>query len=116
MNKVILIGNVTRDPETKTAKDTTITTFSLAIQGIKKEDVDFINCKSFGSTAEVVGKYVTKGSKIAIEGRIKTGSYEKDGKRVYTTDIIADKVEFLSKSNGAKETIIEDRGDDDLPF
>jgi single-strand DNA-binding protein len=115
MNKVILIGNVTRDPETKTAKDTTITTFSLAIQGIKKEDVDFINCKCFGKTAELIGKYVTKGSKIAIEGRIKTGNYEKDGKKIYTTDIIVDKVEFLSKSNGAKEEANTDVTDE-LPF
>ena len=78
----------------------TIARISLAVDRKFKQEgqptADFINCIAFGKTAEVIEKYVTKGTKIAVVGRIQTGSYtNKDGATVYTTDVVADRVEFL---------------------
>lgn len=95
MNQVILMGRLTRDPKTNEAK--TVASFTVAVDRMKKDDgADFINCKAFGKTAENVMKYWFKGKPIAITGRIQTGSYEgRDGKTVYTTDVICDRVEFV---------------------
>ena len=99
MNKVILLGRLTRDPETRQAGETTVVNFSIAVdRRYKKEDgqaADFPSCVAFGKTAEFISKYFTQGMKIAIEGRIQTGNYtDKDGVKHYTTDVVAEAVEF----------------------
>lgn len=108
MNSVQLIGRLTRDPEVRyTDGGSSIARFSLAVdKRFKQEkgaDADFINIVSFGKTAEFIEKYFHKGMKIALNGRIQTGSYtDKDGKKVYTTDIVAENVEFCeSKGTSA---------------
>lgn len=109
MNKVILVGRLTRDPETRQAGETTVTRFSLAIDRRYKSEgqqsTDFPSCVAFGKTAEFINKYFKQGVKMALEGRIQTGSYEKDGVKHYTTDVIAEAVEFAeSKRADAGET------------
>ena len=108
MNKTILIGRLTKDPDIRYSqgdKPMAIARINLAVDRKFKQEgqptADFINCIAFGKTAEVVEKYVTKGTKIAVVGRIQTGSYtNKDGQKVYTTDVVIDELEFCeSKSN-----------------
>lgn len=98
MNKVILMGRLTRDPEIRYTGETCIARFSLAVDRRKKTEggqaADFPSIVAFGKTAEFVEKYIHKGMKIALEGRLQTGSYEKDGVKHYTTDVVADSVEF----------------------
>lgn len=108
MNSVQLLGRLTRDPDVRYADSgSTIARFSLAVdRRFKQEngaDADFINIVAFGKTAEFIEKYFHKGMKIALNGRIQTGNYtDKDGKKVYTTDIVAENVEFCeSKGNSA---------------
>ena len=107
MNKVFLIGRLVRDPELRyTSSNIPVATFSLAVNrnfaGQNGErETDFINIVVWRKQAENVKKYITKGSLVAVEGRIQTGSYEKDGQRVYTTDVVADNVQFL-ESKGSK--------------
>ena len=97
MNQVLLIGRITKDVDLKYTgtQNTAKATFTLAIND--KERTDFPRCIVWGKHAENVSKYCGKGSLVAVEGKIQTGSYEKDGKTVYTTDVIANRVEFLSK-------------------
>lgn len=103
MNVVALIGNLTREPEVRyTNNDMAIATFSIAINRPPKKDgtdggADFPRITVFGKQAENVERFLHKGSKVGIVGKIQTGSYEKDGQRVYTTDIVADRVEFLGR-------------------
>lgn len=102
MNKVILMGRLTRDPEVRYSQgenQTAIAHYSLAVnRRFKREgdpEADFINCVAFGKQAEFAEKYLKKGTKMAITGRIQTGSYtNKDGVKVYTTDIIVEEQEF----------------------
>ena len=102
MNKVILMGRLTRDPEIRYSqgeRSTAVARYSLAVNRTFKRDgdpdADFINCVAFGRQAEFAEKYFHKGIRIVITGRIQTGSYtNKDGVRVYTTDIIVDDQEF----------------------
>lgn len=103
INKVILIGNLTKAVEIRyTQTGIAIANFTLAIKRDNgKDETDFISCIAYNKTAELVSKYLDKGSKISIEGRIQTGSYEnKEGKKIYTTDVIVDKVEFLNSKKG----------------
>ena len=104
MNKVILMGRLTRDPEVRYSQgeqSTAIARYTLAVDRRFRRDgdtqtADFINCVAFGRQGEFAEKYLRKGIKIAITGRIQTGSYtNKDGATVYTTDVVADRVEFL---------------------
>ena len=101
MNNVILIGRLTRDPELRyTTSQMAVATFTLAIDRPTKADrekeTDFPRVKAFGKTAENCEKYLAKGRMVAVQGSLQTGSYEdKDGKRVYTTDVMANRVEFL---------------------
>lgn len=119
MNLVILLGKLTRDPELKTARTgNSYIKFSLAIdRGYSKErreeeeragnpTADFINVTAFGKMAENVAKFCQKGSNLAVEGRIQTGWYEKNGEKVYTTDILANRVEFIfgSSRRGKKKS------------
>lgn len=132
MNSVILTGRLTKDPEVRVnpATQMAVAKFSLAVDRGKKtngEDAgaDFPSITCFGKTAEVVEKYTAKGRKILVQGRIQTGSYEKDGHRVYTTDVIADRIEFLdSVKTETKETQVDmdlpqgfsRLNDEDIPF
>ena len=112
MNKVILMGRVTRDPEVRyTQGDNamTIARYSLAVDRRFKRDgepdADFINCVAFGKSGEFAEKYLKKGTKIAVVGRIQTGSYtNKDGQKVYTTDVVVEEQEFAeSKNSGSSD-------------
>jgi len=106
MNKVILIGNLTRDPETgATSNGVTYCRFSIAVSrrfanADGERETDFFNITAWRGTAENCGKYLKKGSKAGIVGTLQNRSYEdKDGNKRNVTDIIADEVEFLSKPN-----------------
>ena len=105
MNKVILMGRLTRDPETRfSEKDgLAITRFTLAVdRKNKNQDADFIQCVTFGKTAEFVDKYFKKGMKAATCGRIQTGSYtNREGNKVYTTEVVCDEVEFAESKQSA---------------
>ena len=133
MNRVILMGRLTRDPNiTYSQKDNSaIARFILAIDRRVKQDAqqtaDFIPCVLFGKQAEFAEKYLRQGPKVVLEGRIQTGSYtNKDGQKVYTTDVMVDNIEFAeSKNSGSKpqetpkeETPFMNIPDDldDLPF
>ena len=141
MNKVILMGRLTRDPEVRyTQGDNTsaVARFSLAVNRRFKKDgeqtADFINCVAFGKTGEFIEKYGRKGTKFVVEGRIQTGSYtNKDGQKVYTTDVVVEQIEFAeskasadgntanntSNSNTPTDTSfmdIPDSIDEELPF
>lgn len=99
MNKVILIGRLTKEPAMNTTSNTTVRKFNIAVDRAYKKDgeqsADFISCVAFGKTAEFIGKYFSKGSKIVIEGEWRTGSYtNKDGQKVYTNDCVVNRVEF----------------------
>ena len=111
MNRVILIGRLARDPEVRYSQGenpSAIARYSLAVDRlVKKEDAqnaDFINCVAFGKQGEFAEKYLHKGMKIAIEGHIQTGSYtNKDGQKVYTTDVFIDRHEFVESKGSAGE-------------
>ena len=102
MNKVILMGRLTRDPEVRYSQGenaTAVARYSLAVDRRFRRDgeptADFINCVAFGRSAEFAERYLRQGTKIAITGRIQTGSYtNKDGAKVYTTDIVVEEQEF----------------------
>jgi len=127
LNKVILIGRLTRDPDVRYSNNDgdqlCIARYTLAVDRIKKGETDFIGCVAFGKQGEFAEKYLNQGTKIAIEGRIQTGSYtDKDGKKVYTTDVVVEKHEFCEsksdeppKSNGEFMNVPKDVGDS-LPF
>lgn len=109
MNKVLLMGRLTRDPEVRYAqgeKSTAIARYTLAVDRRFKRDgdanADFINCVAFGRAAEFAEKYFHHGMRVAVCGRIQTGSYtNRDGVKVYTTDVVVEEQEFAeSKSNG----------------
>lgn len=141
MNKVILIGRFVRDPEVRyTSNDKCCSTFNIAVDRKYKQEgqpeADFPRVIAWGKTAEFIEKYFRQGMKIVIEGRIQTGSYKnKDGNTVYSTDIVADSVEFVesksaaSNSNNSKPaeskpkidedgwmSIPDDVNDEGLPF
>lgn len=102
MNRVELVGRLTRDPEMRMSQSGTgVVRFSVAVNRTRKvegqPEADFINCVAFGKTAEFMEKYVKKGYLVSVEGRIQTGSYEnQQGQRVYTTDIVCDNVQNLT--------------------
>lgn len=113
MNQVILIGRLTKDPEMNVAGS--VCKFTLAVDRMK-DGADFIRVTSFGKTAELVDKYLAKGRQVAVQGRIQTGSYEKDGQKVFTMDVIADRVEFLGgASNNEAKADAFPQPQDDMP-
>ena len=100
MNKTVLIGNLTKDIDLKFQAGSGLGKFSLAVARQKKGETDFINCIAFGKTAETMSQYLFKGSKVAIEGHIQTGNYtNKDNHKVYTTDVVIDRFEFVGGKN-----------------
>lgn len=141
MNKCVLMGRLTRDPEVRYTQGdnaSAVARFSLAVDRRFKKDgdqtADFINCVAFGKTGEFIEKYGHKGTKFVVEGRIQTGSYtNKDGQKVYTTDVVVEQVEFAeskasvdgnttnntANSNAPTDTSfmnIPDGIDEELPF
>lgn len=103
MNKVILVGRLTKDPDLKFASGSgkAVARFSLAVnRPMKRDEADFINCVAFGKIAETITQYLTKGRQLAITGNIRTGSYEKEGQMRYTTDVIIDSFEFVGNGKG----------------
>lgn len=107
MNKVLLMGRLTRDPDIRSTageQPLTVARYTLAVdrkfkQGEERK-ADFISCVCFGKSAEFAEKYLRKGVKLAISGRIQTGSYQnKDGQTVYTTDVIVEEQEFAESKN-----------------
>ena len=97
MNSVVLTGRFTDEPKvSETNSGKKIARFTFAVDRVK-EGTDFINCMAWEKSAEFVEKYCHKGVRYHIEGRIQTGSYEKDGRKVYTTDIVTTNIEFLEK-------------------
>ena len=112
MNSVNLIGRLVREPELKyTQSGLAVLRFTVAVDRKLSKDkreeaernnqptADFISCTAFGKTAEVIANYHNKGSQIAVEGRIQTGSYEKDGRRIYTTDVLVNSITFVGSKN-----------------
>lgn len=138
MNKVILVGRFTKDPEVRyTQGGSSVANFSLAVDRRFKQEggdsADFIRCVSFGKTAEFIEKYFHKGMKIGVCGRIQTGSYtNNDGQKVYTTDVVVEESYFVESKNtsqGSQPSIpepsssmgdgfmnIPDGIDEELPF
>lgn len=141
MNKVIIVGRFTRDPEVRyTANNTCYASFSIAVDRRYKQDgqptADFPRVIAWGKTAEFIEKYFRKGMKIAIDGRIQTGSYKNnDGQTIYTTDVVAENVEFVESKNSSDNnnnnntkgtvpsvaddgwmSISDDVDDEELPF
>lgn len=109
MNKVILMGRLTRDAEVRYSQGeraTAVARFGFAVPRKFKndgQDCDFINCVAFGKQAEFIEKYTYKGIKLLIEGRIQTGSYtNKDGAKVYATDVIVESCEFAESKNASQ--------------
>ena len=110
INKVILVGRLTREIELKkTNSNLSYCRFNIACSRRVKSkqegapDADFINCIAWNQSAEFLSKYATKGSIVGVEGRITTGSYEKNGQRVYTTDVTAENVRLIGSSNGSRQ-------------
>lgn len=102
MNKVVLIGRLTKDPELRYAagSGTAVCRFTMAInRPFKKDETDFINCVAFGKTGETITQYLTKGRQLAVTGSIRTGSYDaQDGTKRYTTDVAVDGFEFIGSA------------------
>ena len=127
MNKVVLMGRLTKEPEMRaTQSNTAVCSFSLAVnRRFKQEgqpDADFINIVAWAKTAEFVGKYFTKGQQVGVIGRIQTRNYDdKDGKKVFITEVVAEEVYFAdSKKEQSNVTTSEGfmvvEGDSGLPF
>lgn len=120
MNKVILMGRLTRDPDIRYSQGENamaIARFTLAVnRRVKRDDdssqqtADFISCVAFGKTAEFYEKYTHQGIKLVIEGRIQTGSYtNREGIKVYTTEVVVESTEFAERKNGAESENVSAR-------
>lgn len=140
MNNVCIVGRLTKDVDLKiTNSNLAVGRFSVAAdRKLSKEKrmeavnnnqptADFISCIAFGKTAEIIGQYFGKGNKIAVTGHIQTGSYEKDGQRIYTTDVVVDSFDFVESNkdnNSNQENTAQDYGfnqatptsNNELPF
>ncbi len=129
MNKAILMGRLTRDPETRNTNGLAITRYTLAVDRRYKDEngetgADFLNIVAFGKAAEFADKYFRKGTKVLVTGRIQTGSFtNKDGNKVYTTDIVVEDQEFAeSKRDDKPQPATNEDGfmnlpeEEDLPF
>ena len=116
MNKVMLIGRLVRDPDIKTSQSgVVVARYTIAVDRRFKKDgeqsADFIGCIAFGKTAEFAEKYFAKGIKIAVVGRIQTGSYEnKDGQKIYTTDVVVEENEFTESKRATSENATKSGG------
>ena len=128
MNKVILMGRLTRDPDIRPTKNgKTVARYTLAVDRRFRLDnddqkADFISCIAFGKGAEFTEKYLHQGTKIVASGRIQTGSYMKDGQKVYTVDVVVEEQEFAESKKQTEPIpddfveVPEDFEQDGLPF
>ena len=139
MNRVILMGRLTKEPEMRGEDTNLVARYTLAVDRKYKRDdsdnVDFIPCIAFGKGAEFAEKYLKKGIKVVVSGRIQTGSYtNKDGQKIYTTDVIVEEQEFAESKKAAEESAENNQssktkknnsdddfmnlpeGNDDMPF
>lgn len=132
MNKILLMGRICKDPEVRYGNDNkAIARISLAVDRRYKDNngnypTDFFNLVSFGKTAEFVEKYLHKGVKILVEGEIRNNNYQKDGKTVYSDQLIANSVEFCESKNASADNaqadddgfnqVSEEYNDEQLPF
>lgn len=116
MNKVILTnGRLVKDVELKGTIAFQIAKFTVAVnRQFKKDEADFINCVAFGKKAETIAEFFKKGSPINIEGRLQTGSYEKDGVKHFTTDVVVDNFEFVASSKKVENKTENNMSFDDL--
>lgn len=117
MNKVLLIGRMTKDAQLGYTSNTqkAVAKFTLAVDRIN-EGTDFINCTAFGKQAENIEKFVKKGNRLAVLGRIQTGSYEKEGQKIYTTDVIVENAEFIEPKKENNETHKEETKEPEPQF
>lgn len=141
MNVVNLIGRLTRDPELRySPSGVGVTRITVAVdrklsrdkkqeaQANNQPTADFISCVAFNKTAELIANYFNKGNQIGVEGKIQTGSYEKDGQRIYTTDVLITGITFIGSSSGgnnqsgnyqnsnSQENYYPVENSDDIPF
>lgn len=119
MNKVILMGRLTRDPEVRYSQGTppmAIARYAIAVNRRFKRDgeqeADFINIVAFGKAGEFAEKYFKKGQQIVVVGRLQTGSYEKEGVKHYTTDVIAEEQEFAESKKNFEERVSGGQGNE----
>ena len=129
LNHVVLMGRLTKDPDVRYTNKSdgtqmAIARYSLAVGRIGKDaPTDYISCVAFGIQGEFAEKYLRKGTKMVVSGRIQTGSYEKDGRKIYTTDVVIESQEF-AESKGKEDTppaseefiSVPDGIENDLPF
>lgn len=135
MNKVILMGRLTRDPDVRYSQGvnaTTVARYTLAVNRKYSKDnenaADFINCVAFGKNGDFAEKYLHQGTKIVVSGRIQTGSYtNKDGQKVYTTDVVVEEHDFAESKRSSEQeppvnggepfmNVPDEMEDDGLPF
>ena len=128
MNVATIVGRLTRDPELRTTTSGIASvSFTVAVDRRFKNasgerEADFISCKAWRQTAEFIDKYFTKGMKIGLVGTIQTGKYDKDGRTIYTTDVVVDQAHFVESKNSdgggyaAPNTFAATTDNTDLPF
>lgn len=113
INTIILTGRLSKDPELKKGK-TTYCRFSLAVsRPLKKDETDFINCVAFGKTAELIGEYVRKGHKLGLQGSLQMNTYESNGEKRTSYDVVVGSIEFLenkgnNQSNSSKKEVVSE--------
>lgn len=121
MNLVVLMGRATKEPEVRYGQNgMAIAKYSIAVDRGRDKGTDFVNITAFDKSAEFAEKYIKKGTKILVTGRIQTNSYEREGKKIYTFDVIADMQEFC-EPKGTSEAVPHldfpiDSEEEDLPF
>ena len=109
VNKVIIVGNLGKDPEVKAVGQTTVANFSLATSesytkdGQKQEKTEWHKIVAWGKLAELAGQYLRKGRQVYVEGKLQTREYEKDGQKRYSTEIVANNITFLGGGSGGRE-------------
>ena len=128
MNKVVIVGRMVKNPDLRftPGNGNAVSRFTVAVnRQFKKDETDFISCVAFGKQAETISQYFVKGQQIALSGSIRTGSYEKDGVKHYTTDVVVESFDFIgSKDNNGYSPSnepgpfdgIEPESDNDMPF
>lgn len=115
MNKVVLLGRLTKEPDVRQTQVVTIARYTLAVtrRGKKQEgqqEADFISCVAFGKAGEFAEKYLHKGTKICVSGRIQTGSYTRqDGTKAYTTDVVIEEQEFAESKADSGRSAMDDQ-------
>lgn len=119
MNKIVLMGRLTRDPEVREGQTMVVTKFSIAVdRNGNDQRADFINCVAFGKTAEFVGKWFNKGNRILVDGKLHINQYEKNGVKTSYAEVAVDSVEFCEPKQKAevKDDWADPLDDEGLPF